>query len=305
MHAIVPSRSADEIEYAHRLAGIEQRKRRVADLQADLETLKVALARFELEYRARVGPVLAEIERIRLELAEYRRRIAWLRAGVDPDPAGLERELDEEFAARREEVAAEAEEARRYQRAFSRERARPPVDQQTEEEVRRLYRELAKRFHPDLATDAAARTRREEVMLRVNALFRDRDLAGLRRLARETEQHDPAFQERSMADKLAWAVRESERLDGVITDLDSQVGLLRQNDTYQFWHAPEVMASSIERLGDNAREKLGRLQTRLDDRMQTYRRMLTRRRWRRTEGREARGEEQEARTEEPVLTPNP
>ncbi|MGH2531506.1 MAG: J domain-containing protein [Thermomicrobiales bacterium] len=294
MQAIVRRLSAEEIEYARRLEGIERRKRHIVDVQADLEMLKVALARFELEYHARVGPVLAEIERIRLELAEYRRRIAWLRAGVDPDPAGLERELDEEFAARREEVEAEAAEARRYQRDFRRERARPPVAPDTEEEVRRIYRELAKRFHPDLAAATEERTRREEVMLQVNALFRERDLAGLRRLARETERDDPTFEERSLADKLAWSIRESERLDSVIVDLEAQVALLRQNDTYQFWQTPEVLSSSIERLAESTREKLARLQQRLDDRTQIYRRMLARRRWRKTE-------EREARTEEPVL----
>ncbi|MGH2558277.1 MAG: J domain-containing protein, partial [Thermomicrobiales bacterium] len=291
MQAIVRSLSAEDIEYAHRLEEIEQRKRRIVDVQADLEMLKVALARFELEYRARVGPVLAEIERIRLELAEYRRRIAWLRAGVDPDPAGLERELDEEFATRREEVEAEAEEARRYQRDFRRERARPPLTPDTEEEVRRLYRDLAKRFHPDLATAAEERTRREEVMLRVNALFRERDLAGLRRLARETERDDPTFEERTLAEKLAWSIRESERLASVIVDLEAQVALLRQNDTYQFWHASDVMSSSIARLAENAREKRTRLQQRLADRTLIYRRMLARRRWRKTEERGARDEE--------------
>jgi hypothetical protein len=296
MQAIVRSLTAEEIDYARCLDEIERRKRQIVDLQADLETLKVALARFELEYRARVGPILAEIERIRLELAEYRRRITWMRAGVEPDLTNLEKELDEAFAARREEVEAEAAEARHYQRVFSRERARRRVDGDTEAEVRRLYRELAKRFHPDLAAATAERTRREEIMLRVNALFRDRDLPGLRRLARETERDDPTFAERSLTEKLAWALRESERLDGVILDLEGQVTLLRQNDTYKLWNSPEVMAPAIERLAGNAREKRTRLQQRLDDRIQIYRRMMMRRRWRKSE-------ERGARSEESVLTP--
>jgi hypothetical protein len=279
MSAIVRSVSAEEAEYHERLAGIEQRQRRIGDLQADLELLKLALARFEFEYRARVGPIQAEIDRVRLELAEYRRRIAWIRAGVDPDPLGMERDVDETFAAQRQEVEAEAAEARRYQQAFRQERhTRRVPDPATDGELRRLYRELAKRFHPDLATEPAERERREEIMLRINAAFRDRDLAGLRRLAGETERDDPAFAERSLADKLAWAMREAERLDGVVAELEAQIALLRTNDTYKYWSNPDDLTTSVARLADNARTKLSHLQTRLEERIALYRR-LHRRRW--------------------------
>jgi hypothetical protein len=276
--ALVRTISAEEVEYAHLLQEIEARKRRVVDLQADLETLKRALARFELEYRARVGPFLVEVERLRLELAEYRRRIAWLRAGVNPDLADEEHDLAAEFAARREEVRAEAEATRRYQRAYRQEQTKPPVDANSDAELRRLYRELAKRFHPDLSASPEERAQRQEIMLRINAAFRDRDLAALRSLERETERHDPAFAERTAAEKLAWAEREANRLDSAIQDLEAQITVLRQSDTYQYWHAPDAIVSAIERLTDSARAKQARLQERLAERKVVYRRLARRNR---------------------------
>jgi hypothetical protein len=260
------------------LEEIETRKRRLVDLQADLEILKRALARFELEYRARVGPFLVEVDRLRLELAEYRRRIAWLRAGVNPDLADEEHDLAAEFAARREEVRAEAEATRRYQRAYRQEQTKPPVDANGDAELRRLYRELAKRFHPDLASSAAERGQREEVMLRINAAFRDRDLAALRSLERETEHHSPAFAERSTAEKLVWAERESNRLDDAIHELETQISIMRDSDTYQYWQTSHAMAAAIERLTENARAKQARLQERLAERKVVYRRLARRQR---------------------------
>ena len=54
-HAIVRAQTPEEREYARYLAEIEARKRRAADLQAEFETLRLALGRFKAEYYARVG----------------------------------------------------------------------------------------------------------------------------------------------------------------------------------------------------------------------------------------------------------
>jgi len=48
-----------------------------------------------------------------------------------------------------------------------------------ETRLKRLYRELARRFHPDLAADDADRDRRNEVMRRINEAYRSRDLDAL------------------------------------------------------------------------------------------------------------------------------
>jgi hypothetical protein len=275
--AIVRTFSEEELAYASCLAAIDEHKRIIADRQADLETLKLALARFELAYRAKVGPLLVEIDRIRLEITEYRRRLDLLRSDRDFKPEDIEDNLEAEFGARREEVRAEQEETRRYQRAFRSERSRPRLDSDTEAEIRRTYRELAKRFHPDLASSAEERTRREEIMLRINASFRDRDLNGLRRLVRETERDDPAFEERPLAAKLDWAKSEVSRLDAVVAELEHQIELMRKSDTYPMWRDAQSCDVAIERLTADARSKLTRLQDRLEERIVVYERTAKRR----------------------------
>jgi hypothetical protein len=275
--AIVRTVSEEEIAYTRFLASIDERKREIADRQADLETLKCALARFELAYRAKVGPILVEIDRIRLEISEYRRRLTLLRTDRDFNPDDIEHDLEAKFGARREEVRAEQEETRRYQRAFRSERSRPRVDSTTEADIRRTYRELAKRFHPDLAANPEERTRREEIMLRINAAFHERDLNGLQRLVRETERDDPAFEERPLAQKLAWAEWEVSRLDSVASELENQIEIMRQSDTYPMWKSVQSCDTAIERLTADAKSKLIRLQDRLEERIVVYERAVKRR----------------------------
>jgi hypothetical protein len=275
--AIVRTVSDEEVAYTGFLAAIDDRKRRIADLQADLQTLKLGLARFELAYRAKVGPILVEIDRVRLEIAEYRRRLTLLRSGKEIKPDEIEHDVEAQFGARREEVRHEQEETRRYQRAFRSERSRPRLDGVTEADIRRVYRELAKRFHPDLAANPEERRRREEIMLRINDAFHDRDLNSLQRLVRETERDDPAFEERPLAQKLAWAQAEVARLDGVVDELEHQIGTMRRSDTYPMWHSTDSCDVAIDRLTIDARSKLIRLKDRLEERILVFERTAKRR----------------------------
>jgi curved DNA-binding protein CbpA len=50
-----------------------------------------------------------------------------------------------------------------------------------------LFRNLAKRFHPDLVNDPKEKSRRQGIMARINAAYSARDLPALESLARRTE----------------------------------------------------------------------------------------------------------------------
>src|SRR3990172_2632739 len=56
-----------------------------------------------------------------------------------------------------------------------------------EQKMRELFRNLAKRFHPDLVNDPKEKSRRQSIMARINAAYTARDLLALESLARHTE----------------------------------------------------------------------------------------------------------------------
>jgi hypothetical protein len=261
---------------------IESRKRAIAQLQAERDSLEVALSQFAVQLKGRVGGLRAELNRVRLQVAEYKRKIERLKEDETLDAATLEEEIAAEFAEREAQERIEEEAAGRNGARIERPRPSRRLDPDTEAEILRVYRELAKRFHPDLARTDAERKRRTELMLRINVAFSERDLLGLQAIARKAEADDPSFSAMTGKERLSWARRVIARLDVQIADLHEQLGLLQRSETYSLWKSPETSVQSIEELEDRVRKRLTRERDRLDEAILDYNRILRRRRMPRT-----------------------
>jgi hypothetical protein len=72
---------------------------------------------------------------------------------------------------------------------------RPTVSQVKEAErattLKKLYRQLASRYHPDLTTDPDERVTRTQLMARINEAYAQRDLEALQALAAQGEPANP------------------------------------------------------------------------------------------------------------------
>ena len=69
--SVVRTQSPEEREYARYLLEVESRKQRVAALQEELASLRIALGRFEAEYHAVVGSLFLELDRVQLAIRSY------------------------------------------------------------------------------------------------------------------------------------------------------------------------------------------------------------------------------------------
>ena len=251
----------EEHQYAAQLIVIESRKQRIAGLQHELDELTAALNNFERQYRTRLGGLHSEIDRLRTEINDYRERINILKvraANRDPllsDPPPIDDDPNAE-GPNFDHMSANQK--------------RPVVDHETMEALRRIYRELAKRFHPDLATNQEERERREAIMLRINDAYGQRNLAALEAIAREAEHEDPGFGFRPVIERLAWATLELARLDGLIVQLENQIASLRSSRTYEYWRAAEAIDDAVDRLVAEAREKSEKLRERLREYRDTH-----------------------------------
>lgn len=261
---------------------IEMRKCRITELQSERDGLELALSRFAVQLKGRVGALRAELNRVRLEAQEYRRRIERLKEDETIDAAKLEEEVAAEFAEREEQARAQEEAAGREGTRVDRVRRPNRLDAEGEAEILRIYRELAKRFHPDLARTEKERKRRTTLMLRINVAYSERDLLALQTIAREAEAGDPSSAVLTSLERLAWARRVILRLDGQIQDLEEQLTLLRRSETYSLWKSPETSQQSIDDLEARVRQRLTRERDRLDEAILDYNRILRRRRMPRT-----------------------
>ena len=102
---------------------------------------------------------------------------------------------------------------------------RPPQRVRPSEEARKLYRELARKAHPDLAQDDDERKRREEFITRVNAAYSRGDAPLLRELAEEwaagpaPAERGPSPSEELYA-RLEWLAQRKELLTLVARELE-------------------------------------------------------------------------------------
>lgn len=62
-----------------------------------------------------------------------------------------------------------------------------PSDSDSETALKRLYRQLARRYHPDLVTDPAERERRNRLMAEINEAYTRRDFDALQALAQQPD----------------------------------------------------------------------------------------------------------------------
>ncbi|MFI6049708.1 J domain-containing protein [Streptomyces violascens] len=201
------------------------------EFEIAVETFRVEVENFSRLHHQKLGPMYARLDELDAQIAEARavqsgdpedlRRAREARAAVMPMPG-----VDELFHDWMDSDGLSPEAAS----MLTGQPVRPPKRVRPSEEVRRLYRELARKAHPDLAQDEAERERRDEFIARVNAAYGRGDEALLRELAEEwaagpvPAEVRPSESEELYA-RLEWLSRRKELLALLARELeDSAIG---------------------------------------------------------------------------------
>jgi predicted nucleic acid-binding Zn-ribbon protein len=161
---------------------IEAAEAELVNREAELMDLRVELSAFRLEYDTRVGRKVAELEEVEAEIKRCRQQISQYRQwGPDGPPQ-----------TRTGAAYVPVEEQYRQTWQQPEEPLSPPpaqpVDAATEAQIKKLYRQLCRRFHPDLTQDAEERAWRTEMMTAINAAYAARSLVELQALAEKPDR---------------------------------------------------------------------------------------------------------------------
>jgi hypothetical protein len=276
-----------EQQYQRHLISIGERRRDLAQLERDLAVLRDAVTGFEALAQARLGELFAELRRLEGATADFSHRVARLRAALDT------RDLDEldldELDLEDDDLLTGASFGASGARGIPRGPHVPAAARRwlaTEAaEAKRLYIDLAKRLHPDLARDDEERQRRERIMQRVNEAFRLRDLAGLRAVHLESVAEDPGWSERPVTDRLAWAEEELRRLAVALEEARLAMARLRGGELFRLYTRYESGEPVFADLRIRIEERIATETRRLDRLKSSYRRLVDR--WRKVEVAEA------------------
>ncbi len=134
---------------------VQALREQLARLEQEHADLVVELSEFETLYNAHVGPLLAKLEEAQLHIAEYKLRIELVQwRGSSLAPSQLEAEVEYRLRDQRHHAH------RAYEQAEQARSAAPPptIDPRQSLDLKQIYRELAKRTHPDLAADGVDRS---------------------------------------------------------------------------------------------------------------------------------------------------
>ncbi|MFI6860339.1 J domain-containing protein [Streptomyces sp. NPDC050421] len=172
-----------EARLAHAVRVAEQA---LIEFEIAVETFRVEVENFSRLHHQRLGPMYARLDELDAQIAEARaartgdpddlRKAQDARAMVMPMPG-----VDELFHDWIDSDGLSPEAAA----MLTEQPVRPPKRVRPTDEARKLYRELARKAHPDLAQDETERARRDEFITRVNAAYGRGDEALLRELAQE------------------------------------------------------------------------------------------------------------------------
>jgi len=209
MHTEVVRRlSPEEEELAAKREELARLEAELADRELALVSLKAELAAFEGLYLRRVGVLYAELD-------EWNAKLAELRAKQTDAP----------------EAKTEAAEARNqadesYSAAHGQAAEVQPFTPSSE--LRKLYREAAKRVHPDTASDENDRARRERLMKQVNAAYAAGDEDALRRILADFENSPDAVQGAGIGADLVRVLRQLRQVRNRMGAIEIEVAKLSE-----------------------------------------------------------------------------
>jgi hypothetical protein len=207
---IVRRLTPEEEELGAKREELARLETQLADQELLLASLKAELAAFEGLYLRQVGVLYAELD-------EWNARLAEIRA----EQAGTT-----EAKAEAAEARAQAEEAysTAHGEAAEVQPFRPSAD------LRKLYREAAKRVHPDTATDDADRARRERLMKEVNAAYAAGDEDALRGIIASLDASPEAVQGSGVGADLVRVLRQLKQIRVRIAAIELEVSSLSESD---------------------------------------------------------------------------
>ncbi len=213
---------------------IEELRGLIADLEAEVVEAEVKLAEeisavnaFEFKLRAGVSQLMDRLERLGQEIAELRKQIRRHYEFAADEPGDFDfQDVEEAFHEPRLDY---------HDYRFHSSMPEPPaatLDADEAAELKQLYRQLARRFHPDMGVGADDRAYRTQMMMAINAAYAAGDLERLKELALEPDVTDlgAITDDEEM---VAFLLRELARLQRRLNEINDELVLVQEKKHYR------------------------------------------------------------------------
>jgi hypothetical protein len=200
------ARKRDEQTYLE--AELAERELRATNLRAELGA-------FERQYLHAVGMRYAELDECKAQLAE---RLA----AEQPDNQRAQNTARDARSKADDTKLGAGEKSEQEPRTF---KASP--------EMKKIFRDVAKRIHPDLTSDRDDRSTRQRLMAEANQAYERGDETALSKILDAYESSPEAFHGEGPGAELVRVIRRISQVRGRLAELEAESQALLRSDLYQ------------------------------------------------------------------------
>lgn len=237
---ITRTQTPEERELSRKLYGLSELETELAQRELDLATLQAELHTFEAKYIRIVGIRYTELDEIEAQIAEAEARLK-----------PKDNRIQEQAAQARAQAQESAQAAGVAQKP--REGKFKPSGS-----LKKLYREIAKRIHPDLATDEKERARRQQLMADTNRAYEEGDEAKLRAILSEWESSPESVKGEGTAAELVRVIRKIDQVEKRLRVIETEITQLEESDLYQ-------LKTKVEAAENEGRDLLTEMALRVEE----------------------------------------
>ena len=232
-----------------------RKREELASVRATLAERELELADLRAQLRSFEGRYLREVGVLYAELDEWEARIAELESSLRPSATASQQ------ANEARKRADETQEATHGEASKAR-------DFHSSADLRSLFREAAKRLHPDFAKDEADRLLRTRLMAQANVAYSQGDADALQRILDEFGNSPESVQGEGVGAELVRIIRQIHQAKKNIAAIEQQLASLRATEIAQLRQDVETAEKEgrdlLAELADSVRKRIAKMKKKHD-----------------------------------------
>lgn len=207
------NQTPEERELHSKIHLLQELEEKLANKELEISTIIGELTSFRTLYYKEIGSRIAELDRINARISE-------LKTLLHPE--------NSEFQARLKEAKEQAEESTQ---AYEREQLNRNISKFTpSDEIKSLFRDLAKKVHPDLAENEGDRNMREDFMKRVNQAYHLGDVKALLEIKQEWQNRPEIIIGEGIGNELIRVIRKIDQLTNRISTINKEIDEINNSE---------------------------------------------------------------------------
>jgi hypothetical protein len=208
-------KTPEDLELSKKQQELAELETELVQRELDLATLQGELYTFESSYIRTVGVKLAELDEIEAKILEAKARLK-------PKDSRIQ---EQAFQARTH--------AKESATAIGIGKESEGNEFKPSERLKRLFREVAKSIHPDLAVDEVERLRRQKLMAEANSAYKEGDEAKLLAILEEWKNSPESVKGEGTAVELVRVIRKLSQIKKRLHTIETELSQFKESDLFK------------------------------------------------------------------------